>query len=128
MKIISKYKDYYDHIAHIYSCDDKVIYKRDDILNYKGDVRKFRRLPYKVNEKISCIWMSYLSKYFLLVRRIDKNSNIVHDWRIYDENLDKEIFDHRHNKQYFNLYGLNFQFKRKEINNHFDPYLEKVSK
>ena len=127
MKIISKCKDYYDHIGHIYECDYKIIYERDKSLNYKGNI-EFRKLPYIVGDKISCIWMSYLSRYFLLVKRIDKNCKILHDWRIYDENLDKEIFDHRYNKHYFNLKGMNCWFKRKEINNHFDPYLEKVSK
>ena len=42
MKIISKYKDFYDHISYVYGVDDKIVYVRDTINN--AEIRA-RSLP-----------------------------------------------------------------------------------
>jgi hypothetical protein len=36
MKIISKFKDYYDHISHIYGADPKIVYERPTFIRPEG--------------------------------------------------------------------------------------------
>lgn len=68
MRIISKFKDYYDHISHIYGIDDRVIYTRTPFPDgTKLDTEGIRRIAtYGSNVGVSHRWISVCAKYYLI--------------------------------------------------------------
>lgn len=75
MKIISKYKDYYDYLQGIYGIDDKLILDRRD----------FNSIPkYRYNEKVQLIigdkvlaGYHYNNEYYFGQKRLDKLNEIT---------------------------------------------------
>jgi hypothetical protein len=80
MKIVSKFKDYYDHISHIYGQDTKVVYERhlinDLSISYFNDSNIIKKddldidgLSYPSNCKYDFRWLIVCGKRFLLFRK-----------------------------------------------------------
>lgn len=87
MKIISKYKDFYDHISYVYGVDDKIVYIRD---KNKVEIRArsfpgYNRLS-ALNNRLSRIdrrqeasIVVVVDKIFFVVKNIGTNEEYVLD-------------------------------------------------
>lgn len=88
MKIISKYKDFYDHISYLYGIDEKIVYVRDTINNTEIRARslpghrKLRTLQdrlYKIDHRVESSIVVVVDRMFFVVRNIGTNKEHVLD-------------------------------------------------
>ena len=85
MKIISRYKDFYDHISYVYGVDDKIVYTRDVAKNVEirakeiPGYRKFRSIEHLVEscEKVSIVVI--VDKMYFVVKNYSTNEERVLD-------------------------------------------------
>lgn len=91
MKIISKWKDYYDYIPHLYGGPDyRIVYNRNlevHIDRSNWDRSKLLELPYNPfrhkDYTYSLKWLSFCGRYYLLVSR--ELSSVKYDYRNIEE-------------------------------------------
>lgn len=106
MKIQSQFKDYYDHVAHIYGGGDpKIMYlrKRIDSRKIAIDTEIASGLPRSYDEAIETKfqlkikWLSIAGKLYLLVSPIgDPYSCIVNEWTVLNQSRHPALWDYMH--------------------------------
>lgn len=114
MKLISKFKDYYDYLAHQYH-DEKVIYDRTTIKNSKilyKDSKGIRDLPRGIDDpKGGQSIFRYLvinGCYYLLV---GNNQDISETYELLNMNKHKHLEEHLFRRGWFwrqNAYDINY--------------------
>lgn len=72
IRIISKFKDYYDYIAHVYGADPSIVYKRTKLENCSYPLMGIQVLPDYIggvqSAQYEFKWLSVAAKLYTLVR------------------------------------------------------------
>lgn len=96
MKIISKFKDYYDYISHLYGVDNKIVYERNLYINFstpKDNIHVTGKDVDIVNLHFNSGECSYDYRYFWLIicgrRFLLYGSCNTTKWKIFDNTDDK---------------------------------------
>ncbi len=101
MRIISKWKDYYDYLSWHFGQDNSIIYKRKPFSSEIGISKKdLPQLPNDVFINYRFKWLSICSVLFLLVEKREANGSYG-PWKMYSTDDFSDEFNSKLNKNYF---------------------------